>query len=341
MVGSMTPAVREVECRFEPYTDTRIASANHLGGATYKTWLLSPKLEPDSNILSRLLLILLPRHTKMSSQGLSGKTCLVTGGGGGLGKEISRQLLAKGANVVICDINKDLLDSASKEFSGQGTLLTIQCDITSMESAEAMFKEIIQKLGKLDVLINNAGIMDRFDPAGDLDKDLWDKVIAVNLTAPYVLTKLAVRHFLDRGATDASILNVGSLSSRGGFFAGRASTNSGCLTHRLTHHTGAAYTASKHGLLGLSKNTAAFYRDKGIRCNLIMPSGMNTNIATAFGQGTNQDGMTVAMASGQAVKAAVIPLEDVARLAVFFASDESSAISGSCVTVDKGFTSLY
>ncbi|KEF56491.1 oxidoreductase [Exophiala aquamarina CBS 119918] len=259
----------------------------------------------------------------MSTQGLSGKTCLVTGGGGGLGKEISRQLLAKGANVVICDINKDLLDSASKEFSGQGTLLTIQCDITSSESAEAMFEEIIQKLGKLDVLVNNAGIMDRFDPAGDLEKDLWDKVIAVNLTAPYLLTRLAVRHFLERGATDASILNVGSLSSQGGFFAG------------------AAYTASKHGLLGLSKNTAAFYRDKGIRCNLIIPSGMQTNIVTAFAQGTNQDGMALAMTCGQAVKAAVVPLEDVARLAVFLSSDESSAISGSCVTLDKGFTSLF
>jgi len=163
----------------------------------------------------------------MSTQGLSGKTCLVTGGGGGLGKEISKQLLAKGANVVICDINKDLLDSASQEFSGQGTLLTLQCDIASVESAEAMFREIIEKLGKLDVLVNNAGVMDRFDPAGDLDKSLWDKVIAVNLTAPYVLTKLAVRHFLERGATDASIVNVGSLSSQGGFFAGTVSTRSG------------------------------------------------------------------------------------------------------------------
>lgn len=72
-----------------------------------------------------------------------------------------------------------------------------------------------------------------------------------------------------------------------------------------------------------------------------MPSGMATNITSAFAQGTNPEGMALAMASGSAVKAAVIPLEEVARLAVFLASDDANALSGSCVTADKGFTSIY
>ncbi|KAK5055390.1 hypothetical protein LTR84_013140 [Exophiala bonariae] len=259
----------------------------------------------------------------MSSQGVTGKICLVTGGGGGLGKEISKQLLANGAKVVICDINQDLLDATSKEFSDKGTLLTIQCDITNTESVEAMFEKIVQTYGQLDVLINNAGLMDRFDPVGDLEQDLWAKVIAVNLTAPYLLSKLAVRHFLARAATNAAIVNIGSLSSQTGFSAG------------------AAYTASKHGLLGLSKNTAAFYRDKGIRCNLIMPGGMQTNITTAFAQGINQAGQEAAMACFVAAKASIVPLEEAARLVVFLASDDSMALSGTCVTADKGFTSLF
>lgn len=157
----------------------------------------------------------------MSNSGLTSKICLVTGGGGGLGKEISKQLLARGAKVVICDINQSLLDATSEDLSAQGTLLTIQCDITSTEAVEAMFEKIVSTYGKLDVLVNNAGLMDRFDPVGDLEKDLWDKIIAVNLTAPYLLSKLAVRHFLARGATDAAIVNIGSLSSQAGFCAGR------------------------------------------------------------------------------------------------------------------------
>lgn len=157
----------------------------------------------------------------MSSQGVTGKVCLVTGGGGGLGKEISKQLLTRGAKVVICDINQGLLDATSKELSDQGALLTIQCDITSTESVEAMFERIVQTHGQLDVLVNNAGLMDRFDPVGDLEQNLWDKVIAVNLTAPYLLSKLAVRHFLARAATNAAIVNVGSLSSQAGFCAGK------------------------------------------------------------------------------------------------------------------------
>lgn len=104
---------------------------------------------------------------------------------------------------------------------------------------------------------------------------------------------------------------------------------------------GAAYTASKHGLVGLSKNTAAFYRDKGIRCNLIMPSGMSTNIQTAFAQGINHAGMEMAIKTGQTMQAPVIPLDEVANLVVFLASNESKALSGAIVTADKGFTSLF
>jgi NAD(P)-dependent dehydrogenase (short-subunit alcohol dehydrogenase family) len=109
----------------------------------------------------------------------------------------------------------------------------------------------------------------------------------------------------------------------------------------MTYHTGAAYTASKHGLQGLSKNTAAFYRDKGIRCNLVMPGGMQTNITTAFAQGINQAGQEAAMACMVAAKASIVPLEEVAKVVVFLASDDSIALSGTCVTVDKGFTSLF
>lgn len=156
----------------------------------------------------------------MAGTTLSGKTCLVTGGAGGLGKEISKQLLENGANVVIADINKSLLDTASQELSGKERLLAVECNIADEDSVKSLIEQTIKAYGKLDVLVNNAGIMDKFDPVGDLEKSLWDKVIAVNLTAPFLLSKIAIQHFLQRSASDAAIVNIGSLSSQGGFFAG-------------------------------------------------------------------------------------------------------------------------
>lgn len=157
----------------------------------------------------------------MIKDSLAGRVCLVTGGAGGLGKEIVKILLKRGANVVICDINKDLLDAALHELSGEGNILSIESDVSNLDSVESMAKTIVKTYGQLDVLVNNAGVMDRFDPAGDLDKALWDKVLAINLTAPFLLTKCAVQHFLQRSATDAAIVNVGSLSSQCGFTAGK------------------------------------------------------------------------------------------------------------------------
>jgi NAD(P)-dependent dehydrogenase (short-subunit alcohol dehydrogenase family) len=122
---------------------------------------------------------------------LSGRTCLVTGGAGGLGKAIATLFLQSGAKVVICDIRKDLLDATSSELSDLGPLLSLECDITDATAVTGLFEKILERFGQLDVLINNAGIMDRFDPVGDLDQSLWQKVLAVNLTsAPNNSTQL-------------------------------------------------------------------------------------------------------------------------------------------------------
>lgn len=115
--------------------------------------------------------------------------------------------------------------------------------------------------------------MDRMDPAGDVDRKLWDRVIAINLTAPAMVSKQAVNMFLKHD-TKGVIVNIASVAGTRGFAAG------------------AAYTASKHGVIGLTKNTAAYYSFKGIRCNAILAGGMQTNIASAFAQGgVNMEGL--------------------------------------------------
>lgn len=161
-----------------------------------------------------------------SEKSLSGQTVLVTGAGGGLGRVIATKFLEAGANVVICDIHEERLKEASAELSrsakGGGTLRAVAADITSEESIRHLFGEIIAREfnNRLDVLVNNAGIMDRFDPVGDLDRALWDKVIAVNLTAPYLLSKEAVRIMLAQPEPKGSILNISSLSGHSGAMAG-------------------------------------------------------------------------------------------------------------------------
>jgi NAD(P)-dependent dehydrogenase (short-subunit alcohol dehydrogenase family) len=165
-----------------------------------------------------------------SKKPLAGKTVLVTGAGGGLGKAIAAKFVGAGANVVICDVHEERLKEASAELSTKGTVKAVVADITSEESIQNLFGETTKEFNRLDILVNNAGIMDRFDPVGDLDRALWDKVIAVNLTAPYLLSKEAVRIMLAQPEPKGSILNISSLAGKAGGMAG--------MYFSLSPHTG-------------------------------------------------------------------------------------------------------
>ncbi|KAE8334958.1 hypothetical protein BDV24DRAFT_169688 [Aspergillus arachidicola] len=252
---------------------------------------------------------------------LSGKTCLVTGGAGGLGKAIATKFLEAGANVVICDINDDRLQQTSAELSVKGPLKAVNADITSASAVQSLFDTIVSEFGKVDILINNAGIMDRFDPVGDLDEELWDRVMAVNLTAPFLLSRLAVRNMLEQPNPDGYIMNIVSLAGKAGWTAG------------------AAYTASKHGLVGLTKNTAAFYGNKGIRCNALMIGGMATNITEAFMAGVNEEGKEKVVSIMGATRSPLCDIDEVAEVCVSMTCGKGSRlINGACIPIDHGFS---
>lgn len=153
---------------------------------------------------------------------LAEKTCLVTGGASGLGKSIAAGFLKAGANVVICDIHEQRIQATSAELSTIGPLLALNLDITSPTAVEDMFTQIAARFGSIHILVNNAAIMDRFDPVADVDQQLWDKVLAVNLTAPFLITKLALQMMLQQEHPDASIINIASGAAKAGWLAGKS-----------------------------------------------------------------------------------------------------------------------
>ncbi|CAG8936443.1 unnamed protein product [Penicillium salamii] len=275
----------------------------------------------------------------MSEQILSGKTCLVTGGGGGLGKAIASHFLEAGANVVICDINEERLQATSAELSPKGPLKAIKTDITKTNEVESLFETIIGEFGKIDVLVNNAGIMDHFDPIGDMDMELWDRVMAINLTAPALLSKLAVRNMLAQPKPDGRIINIVSVAGKAGWASGMNFLTL-VLVFRLTL-PGAAYTASKHGLVGLTKNTAAYYGNMGIKCNALMMGAMETNIADAFGSGFNAAGMEKMKTVLEAIQAPFVDINEVAGFCVNMTYGRGAGqINGATIAIDNGWTSV-
>ncbi|KKY36752.1 putative 3-ketoacyl-acyl carrier protein reductase [Diaporthe ampelina] len=203
-------------------------------------------------------------------------TVIVTGGGGGLGKAIATAFLAAGSNVAICDVNQARLAATEQEWLAAGhaaeRILTTTTDVTDVASVQALVDSTAARFGRLDLLVNNAGIMDDFSPAAECSPELWARVLGVNLNGPFYATRAAVAQFQKQEAGGGGlIINICSIAARSG------------------HNAGAAYTASKHGMLGLSKNTAFAYADKGIYSIALLLGGMNTNITDAMAKGINTD----------------------------------------------------
>ncbi|KAJ5108358.1 Glucose/ribitol dehydrogenase [Penicillium angulare] len=259
----------------------------------------------------------------MTEQTLSGKTALVTGGASGLGKAIATKYLEAGANVVICDIHDERLQQTSVELSTKGTLKAIKINVANQNEVESLFEQMIKEFGKIDILVNNAGIIDKFDPVGDLDPELWNRVMAINLTAPFLLSKLAVRNMLAQPVPDGRIINIVSVAGQAGWAAG------------------AAYTASKHGVVGLTKNTAAFYGTKGIRCNALMMGGMHTNIFESMQSGLNVEGFQKAAAIREAIGVPLCEVDTAAELCLNLTAGKGFGIvNGACIAADNGWTSI-
>ncbi|MPW26492.1 glucose 1-dehydrogenase [Alkalibaculum sp. M08DMB] len=250
---------------------------------------------------------------------LKGKVAIVTGASSGMGKEIAYYYAKEGAKVMAVARRIEKLDVLVEESKNlDGKIVPLVADVSYKDQIEKMIDETIKVFGTLDILVNNAGIMDDFSPVGDVNDDMWEKVLNVNLNGPFYATKKAINYFKEKGS--GVIINTASI---GGLHGGRA---------------GAAYTVSKHGIIGLTKNTAIMYAKQNIRCNAICPGGIETDIGNgAFMKNINEDGMNLVMA-GSGTNPRTGKPNEIATVAVFLASDDAGFINGQCIAVDGGWT---
>lgn len=242
---------------------------------------------------------------------------LITAGAAGIGREFARAFAANGAKVFVCDINDKALADIRKEIP---SVVARHCDMGLRAEIERMVPEAVAALGGLDVLINNAGIAGLTLSIEDYPPDNWDKVVAVNLTAMFDVSRLAIPHLKKSKA--GCIINMSSIAGRGGF------------------ENRSPYAATKWGVIGLTKTLALELGAWGIRANAIAPGAVEGERIVRVFQGRAQiSGKSMAEVkaealAGQSIKAMVDP-KDVAALAVFLASDAAKSISGQVIPIDN------
>ena len=254
---------------------------------------------------------------------LENKVAVITGASSGVGRETALLFAKEGCNVVAVARRKERLQELEKEAiekGYKGIILAFVGDISKEETNIEMIDFAKDKFGRFDILINNAGLMDNFAPVDELDSSLLQKIMEVDVYGPAYATKKAAKEFVNNN-TKGSIVTIASI-------AGICGGKSGC-----------AYTMAKHAVIGLVKNTAFNYR-KYFRCNVICPGGIATEMVSpeAF-KNASQKGLASVMLANQFETPMASPLQ-IAEVALYLASDESSIVNGAIITADSGLTSF-
>lgn len=240
------------------------------------------------------------------------KTVVVTGGGSGMGRAMVAEFAAKGARVAALDINEA---SARTSIEGLDNAIAIRVDVSDPESVLQAVTKVLSWSGTIDVLCNNAGIIDSFGCAHEISLEEWHRNIAVNLTGPFLMARQVIPTMLEQGR--GAIINTASIAS---FSAAGGGT---------------AYTAAKHGVLGLTRQLTFDYGRRGIRVNAICPGATRTGLTMPEGGSDtlpDSEAEILRTPAGRWCE----PVE-IAKLAAYLASDDADFIHGAAMVIDGGW----
>ncbi len=250
-------------------------------------------------------------HSKFD---LSGKVAIITGSSQGIGKSIARGLAEQGAKVVVSSRKQESVDAVAAEFKADGLeAVGIQCHIGDSQQRQSLIAKTIEQYGRIDILVNNAAINPYYGPLEGSDEAVFDKIMAVNVKAPWLLSNLALPHMKEKGG--GSIINISSVEGlRPGFGLG-------------------LYSATKSALIMLTKNQAKEWGRYGVRANVLCP-GL---IKTKFSQGLWADEKLVSRFTKALPLNRIADPDEMAGMVMLLASDAGSYMTGGVYVADGGY----